>query len=139
MKRTYAEIPVIVCKVMGPVFILVAIWGFIDGENVLFFHVNAMHNTVHLLSGLASLACGFAGLKASRTFCLIIGAVYGLVAILGFAGVGAVIDLLHLNQADNFLHAGLAVLFLAVGLTSLAADRRLTPPPPATPPVSPAV
>ena len=63
-----------------------------------------------------ALACGFAGEAPSRTFAIVFGLVYGLVAILGFAGVQTVIDLLHLNDPDNWLHAGIAVLFLAVGL-----------------------
>lgn len=127
--------PTLVCKVMGLVFIVIAIWGFITKHSVLIFHVNTAHNLVHLLSGVAALACGFAGLKAARAFCIVFGAVYGVVAVLGFLGVTPVIELLHLNMPDNWLHLFLAALFLATGLMSLPAVRR--PPatsPPATPP-----
>jgi hypothetical protein len=106
----------ITCKIMGVVFIAVAIWGFIAGHAVLIFHVNTAHNIVHLLSGLTALACGFAGEAASRSFSIVFGIVYGLVAILGFAGVQAVVDLLHLNMADNWLHAGISLVFLVAGL-----------------------
>jgi hypothetical protein len=106
----------IVCKVMGVVFIVVGIWGFITGHEVLIFRVNAAHNAVHLISGLTALACGFAGEASARVFSMVFGLVYGMVAILGFAGVQAVIDLLHLNNADNWLHAGIAIVFLAAGL-----------------------
>jgi len=77
----------LVCKVMGVVFIIVAIWGFIDGHHVLIFHVNTAHNIVHLLSGIFALVCGFVGPRRSKGFCIIFGAVYGLVAILGFLDV----------------------------------------------------
>jgi len=128
-------IPVLVCRVVGAVFVVIALWGFIAGDRVLIFHVNAAHNTVHLLSGLAALACGFAGGKAarySRLFCLVFGGVYGLVALLGFAGVQAVADLLHLNVADNWLHLVLAVGFLASGLAGLPIPKP-QPPAPTTP------
>jgi hypothetical protein len=105
-----------VCKVMGVVFLVVAAWGFIAGDRVLIFHVNTAHNLVHLLSGLAALAAGFGSVRAARAFCLIFGAVYGLVGVLGFAGVAPVVDLLHLNTADNWLHVFIAVVFLAAGL-----------------------
>ena len=108
--------PRLLCKVMGVVFIAVAVWGFVTGDHVLMFHVNPAHNAVHLLSGLGALACGFSGPYASRLFCIIFGCVYGLVALLGFAGVARVVELLHLNAADNWLHAAIAVLFLGVAL-----------------------
>jgi hypothetical protein len=103
-------------KVMGAVFIIVAIWGFIDGQQVLVFHVNTLHNIVHLVSGLGALGAAFAGPRPARLFALIFGAVYGLVALLGFAGVQPVVDMLHLNPADNWLHLFLAVAFVGAGV-----------------------
>lgn len=108
----------LVCKLMGLVFIVVAVWGFIDGDSVLVFHVNPVHNVVHLLSGIGALACGFAGERASKLFSLGFGVVYGLVAALGLAGVQFVVDLLHLNGPDNWLHVAIAAVFLIVGLMS---------------------
>jgi len=104
------------CKVAGAVLIVVAIWGFITGDHVLIFHVNTTHNIVHLLSGVFALICGFAGESAARMFCFIFGSVYGLVAVLGFAQVDAVVERLHLNAADNWLHLFIALAFLAVGI-----------------------
>jgi len=101
-----------VCAVMGVAFLVVAVWGFIDGEHVLIFHVNTAHNIVHLLSGILALACAYAGEKAARSFCLIFGSVYGLVAILGFLNVAWANELLHLNDADDVLHLVIVVIFL---------------------------
>jgi hypothetical protein len=115
--------PTLLCKLMGIVFILVAAWGFVDGHEVLIFHVNTAHNVVHLASGIVALICGFAGSTAARAFCILFGVVYGAVAIAGFAGVEQAIELLHLNDADNWLHAGLSLLFLVVGLAALIPSR----------------
>ncbi len=104
------------CKAAGAILIVVAIWGFITGDHVLIFHVNTAHNIVHLVSGALALVCGFAGERPARVFSIAFGAVYGLVALLGFAGVAWVIELLHLNAADNWLHLGISVVFLAAGL-----------------------
>ena len=106
----------LICKLMGVVFVAIAIWGFIVGDQVLMFTVNTAHNAVHLISGLAALACGFAGEKAARGFSLVFGAVYGLVAVLGFLGVQFAVTQLNLNAADNYLHAGIAAVFLIAGL-----------------------
>lgn len=120
--------PVLVCKILGVVFILVAIWGFVTGTEVLIFSVNTVHNVVHLLSGIGALACGFAGFKASKAFCLAFGAVYLLVAILGFMNVEPVNRLLNLNNPDDFLHLGLAAIFLGAGLMAMKApDGARTP------------
>lgn len=101
----------IVCRVMGVIFIAIAIWGFITGDRVWIFHVNTTHNIVHLVSGIGALACSFSP-KAAKLFSIIFGAVYGLVGVLGFAGVPFLVDLLHLNAADNWLHIGIAAVFL---------------------------
>ncbi|HZW10532.1 MAG TPA: DUF4383 domain-containing protein [Phycisphaerales bacterium] len=106
------------CLVMGVLFLIVAVWGFIDGDNVLIFHVNAAHNMVHLLSGIAALACAFAGEQVARIFCWTFGLTYGLVALLGFAGVTVVEDLLHLNPADDWLHVGITLVFLLAAALS---------------------
>jgi hypothetical protein len=92
-----------VCRVMGVVFLIVAVWGFLSRDDMLMglFMVNGVHNVVHLLSGAVLLALGFATESTARMGLWVFTAVYGLVMILGFLGVQAVVDLLHLNRADN--------------------------------------
>ena len=109
-RRTVAQT---ICLFIGVAFVIVAIWGFVDGEHVLIFHVNTAHNLVHLASGIAALICGLASATAARVFCLVFGSVYALVALLGMANVAAVNELLHLNDADDALHAVIALLLLA--------------------------
>ncbi|MEA2427538.1 MAG: hypothetical protein QOF37_1166 [Thermoleophilaceae bacterium] len=83
--------------------------------------VNGWHNLVHILTGVFALA--FAGSYAgARTFCLVLAAVYALVAIWGFAiGDGhAILSIVPVNTEDNFLHAFIAVVSLVVGVTTPA-------------------
>jgi hypothetical protein len=77
--------------------------------------VNGWHNVVHIVTGLLGLA---AVSYAARTYALVLGAVYVVVAIWGFAettnGFGVILDFLPVNTEDNILH-------LVLGLTGLAA------------------
>ena len=114
----------LICKLLGVVFIVGAIWGFINNDKVLMFQVNMMHNLVHLASGILALLCGFAGAHAARGFCLIFGLVYGAVAILGLLKVQYVVDLLHLNAPDNYLHIGLSLVFLLAGMAPVSRGAR---------------
>ena len=82
----------------------------------IFFHVNAAHNAVHLLTGIVALLAGMAGVGASKTFFKIFGVVYGLVAVLGFVvGEGMLLGLISNNTADTWLHVGIAVVSLIIG------------------------
>jgi hypothetical protein len=114
MDRSVAQVA---CIFMGTVFLFVAAWGFINGHQVLIFHVNTAHNIVHLASGILALVCGLAGASAARIFCLLFGATYGVVALLGFVNVAAVNELLHLNDADDWLHLVISIVFLAAPFT----------------------
>lgn len=77
--------------------------------------VNGWHNLVHIVTGLVGLAA--AG-YAARTYALSVGLAYVVIAIWGFLevdhGIGTLLDVIPVDNADNFLH-------LAIGLTGLAA------------------
>ena len=101
----------------GLTFVLVGVLGFIPNPLVSsegIFEVNAMHNLVHLLTGAAFL---FGGLvlegKEDVTLKTVTAAYFG-VAILGFLTSGnTLLGLVHINEADRWLHLGLAVGMLA--------------------------
>jgi uncharacterized protein DUF4383 len=110
-----------VCKILGVVFLLVGVLGFVS-PNLLGAHLTPAHNVVHIVSGIIALYLGFAGtLSAAKAFCLIFGVVYLALGILGMA-LGAPPDRmwevgpLHLGQADHGIHILLGVIFLAGGL-----------------------
>lgn len=109
----------------GIVFLVVGILGFVpavtsgmpDMPMLLgIFHVNTVHNIVHLASGAVFLLCGLAGAGPSRTFFKIFGIVYALVAVLGFMNpAGPLLGMISNNPADNYLHTALAVVMLLIG------------------------
>jgi hypothetical protein len=46
-------------QVVGAVLTLVGVAGFFTGGTLLIFGINALHNVVHLVSGVLGLAAGF--------------------------------------------------------------------------------
>jgi len=103
--------------VLGAVFIIIGLLGFVNHPVLGIFEVNTLHNLIHLVSGILALV--FAGMAESqaKTFAVVLGVVYALVTILGFLFSGNVLGLIHANLADNLLHLVLAVVLLAVGLS----------------------
>ncbi len=121
-----------VCKLLGVVFILVGIAGFVKPD-LLMTHLTLAHNLVHIVSGAIALYFGFAGsASGARTFCLLFGAVYLLLGVVGFvlgqpgtptmAGMAADPKLwkvlpgtLELGKWDHIVHCLLGVVFLIGG------------------------
>lgn len=110
--------------VLGAVFVLVGLWGFVQDPVLGLFEVSLLHNLVHLLSGIVLLAAAFAaaGLYARQTL-LTLGVVYLIVTVLGFVAFDLTNTLLGAtqtepatNMADNFLHLLLAVVLIGVPL-----------------------
>lgn len=97
-----------------------AITGFSDffsktGDELIIFELNPLHNIAHL--GIGGLLMWASDLyDRSRIACLIVGVVYLVIAVAGFAGV--VVDtVLSVNAADNALHLATAFLALYFGST----------------------
>ena len=110
-----------VCKILGVVFLLVGVCGFI-APRLLGAHLTPAHNVVHIVSGAIALYFGFAGtLSAAKAFSLIFGVVYLALGILGMA-LGQppdrmwMVGPLEFGQADHGIHVLLGVIFLAGGL-----------------------
>ncbi|MGZ8794043.1 MAG: DUF4383 domain-containing protein [Gaiellaceae bacterium] len=122
-----------VARLVGIVFLLVGVAGFIPGittnlydglefagndgnaELLGIFKVSVLHNIVHGLFGVAGLALA-ATASGARTFLIGGGVIYLALWLLGIAG-GA--DWIPSNTADDWLHLGLGVgmIVLGVGLT----------------------
>lgn len=121
--------------IVGLVFVLVGILGFIPGittnydelgfidhngaELLGLFEVNALHNIAHLGLGIAGLVLA----RAHRTAVLYLvggGIVYAALFVFGLiVDHGSEANFIALNDADNWLHlilaAGMIVLGLALG------------------------
>lgn len=103
--------------VLGVVLTLVGIAGFFVEGSLLWFEVDPLHNIVHILSGVIGLVAASTSEGYARMYLIVFGIVYAVVAVLGFA-TGGVLGLLSVNDADNYLHAAIAVVCLVVGFGS---------------------
>ena len=114
----------------GVILLVVGILGFVpavtkDQMLLGIFHVNTIHNVVHLLSGAVALFCGMTSIGASRNYFRIFGIVYGAVAVLGLMHMGEHTNLLGLisnNDADTYLHIGIAAVSLILGFMPARAE-----------------
>lgn len=103
--------------VFGIFFIVAGIAGFIPAlspHQLLFglFMVDPIHNIIHLVSGACAILAAI-NTRYSQTYFRVFGIIYGLVAILGFISHDLI--LIHVNLADNYLHAAIAVIALYLG------------------------
>jgi len=113
-----------VALVFGVAFTLIGLLGFVpgvtttdaDGHQLLLglFMVDAVHNVVHLLSGVAGLI-GAANERYAKLYLVGFGVIYALVTLIGFF-TSPVLGFLHVNTADNWLHLVLTIGLLGAGL-----------------------
>lgn len=133
----------IVAAVFGVVFLVVGVLGFVPGattdvDTLTFagphgdaqllgiFHVSVLHNIVHLLFGVAGLA---AASRAQWAFGYLVGGgvIYAVLAVYGlFVHHDSDANFVPLNTADNWLHTGLAVAMIVLGLLLRPKARRDT-------------
>ena len=116
--------------VFGAVYVLVGLLGFVgplvtegtggDPDTLLgIFGINPLHNVAHLLVG-ALLLIGSRSAATAKTVNLVVGVVYLVLAILGFAGGVIVDDLINNNPADSVLHLATALLAIYFGTAGSA-------------------
>lgn len=109
------------CKVIGIIFLIVGVMGFI-APTMLGFHLTAVHNIIHIISGAVALYFGYAGsLIAARSFCITFGVIYLLLGILGYIAPRLVSGILMTDadsgadlHADNIFHILLGLVFIVV-------------------------
>lgn len=106
-------------KLFGVVFLLIGILGFVPGITsggmlLGIFEVNALHNVIHVATGLVALWAASSATN-SRLYFQVFGVVYALVTILGFTMGGNVLGLIMTNLADNLLHLVVALVALYAG------------------------
>jgi hypothetical protein len=114
-----------ICKVLGIVFLIIGLLGFIS-PNLLGMHLSGIHNIIHLISAALALYFGFAASpSAARAFSLIFGAIYLLIGALGFITPRLAIELLQARHApgglrnlaaDNIVHLLLGAIFIIAGM-----------------------
>jgi hypothetical protein len=117
----------LIATVFGAVYLLVGLLGFAvtsgigffatEGNNLIIFEVNPLHNVIHLAIGAALLYAGLKSTAMARTVNAGVGAVYLLVGVVGLFLLSSPLNIIALNGADNVLHLASAVLLLGVGLS----------------------
>ena len=123
--------------VLGVAFLAAGIMGFIrpltdaagdglfitgDAHLLGIFHVNWLHNLVHLGTGLLALGAA-ARTSSARVFAQGLGVIYTLVFLAGLL-TDDLLGILPLNGADNLLHVVTALTSLLVGFTPLGLRTR---------------
>ena len=122
--------------VFGVVYLLIGIAGFaVTGfdnfagktyeEELILFPVNPLHNIVHIAVGALWLG-GSRTHASAKSVNLLIGVVYGLVAVLGFAGVLKFLAIENAASADNWLHVASAALSIYFGTAGAEGARTAT-------------
>ncbi len=116
--------------VLGAVFLLIGVLGFAvttdvgfasrEGDTLLGFEVNPLHNIVHLLVGAVLLLGATRGVAAARSANIAVGGTYLVVGLIGLFILDSSANILALNSADNVLHLVSAAVLLGAGL---AADK----------------
>lgn len=106
--------------IFGIVTLAVGVLGFVPGittaEGLLLgiFQVDAMHNIVHVLTGIVAIGAAMGSGMYARLYFKVFGGVYALVAVLGFVMAGNVLGMM-MNMPDHLLHVAIAAFALYVG------------------------
>jgi hypothetical protein len=119
------------CLLAGLVVLLAGAFGFIsdasfggahDGRgDFLGFTVNGWHNVLHIVTGLFLLAMRGEAARA-RAGALAFGVFYAVVAVWGFITGDSVFGIVAIDDAANWVHAGLAALAILSALASPSAS-----------------
>ncbi|MGB8191610.1 MAG: DUF4383 domain-containing protein [Chitinophagaceae bacterium] len=113
---------------IGVIFIAVGLLGYINNPIIgdspdAIFHADSTHNMVHIVSGALFVLVALAAPAAAKGFMILFGIVYLLIGIVGLSAIGSdgmakILGFLHVNGNDNYLHIGLGVVIVLLGLTT---------------------
>jgi hypothetical protein len=111
---------------LGLTFVAVGLLGFVPNPIIAdspeaIFHADAIHSTVHIVSGVLFLLFAFAAPDNAGMFMKVFGVVYFLLGVLGLFTIGSegvtrLLGFLHVNGADNYLHIVLGVVIFLAGM-----------------------
>jgi hypothetical protein len=123
--RTGRTVNQTIALAFGVIYTLVGIAGFFvtgdvpfagkEGDPVILFDVNGLHNIVHLLIGVALIAAAKRH-DTARGANLAIGVTYLALGVLGPLINDTAVDVIGLNGADHVLHLASGALLTAVAL-----------------------
>src|SRR5215212_936549 len=133
--------------ILGIVFVLVGVLGFVPGINQMhhddpnltvtgpgtghllgLFHVNVLHNLVHIVFGIMGIVMSRAG--SAVAYCRFVAVAYGLLAILGLIPAMKLqytFGLIPIEGNDVWLHALIALAAAVFGWGAVGRDVTATP------------
>jgi len=135
---------------VGVTFLLVGVLGFVPGVTTSYdqlslagresgalllglFAVSVLHNLVHLAFGVAGVFMARTT-KLARAYLIGGGIIYAVLGVYGLViDQDSAANLVPVNTADNWLHLGLAVGMIGLGVLGGALDRRTHPASSSTP------
>ena len=113
--------------IIGVIFIIVGILGFIDNpivgksENAI-FRTDMLHNIVHIVSGVLFVCFAMFAAASVRSFMILFGLIYLALGVIGAMQIGhaemKLFGFLHVNKMDNYLHIVLGVVIMLAGFVS---------------------
>ena len=104
---------------LGIVLLVVGLLGFFMSSPLLgIFETDSLHNIIHVASGALGLIMINMGDAMGRTFLILFGFVYLVVALIGYVQGNTVLGLIGVNAADNMLHILIAAVCLVIGFGS---------------------
>lgn len=111
----------IIAILFGIGFIFAGVAGFLptfvqDGLLFGYFEVNAMHNMVHLVSGVIAIMAA-TRFSLAKLYFQVFGIIYTLLALVGFWRNGDLF-VMHMNMADNILHIVIGVVAIYLGFSA---------------------
>jgi hypothetical protein len=112
--------------IFGAMFVLVGLLGYTSnpliGPDGLFM-TNGAHNMTHILIGVILLFASTQTERAAYLSNMTFGALYLLLALMGFASIGNeghtnLLGMVHINGADNWLHVALGVGMIGIAMAA---------------------
>jgi len=101
---------------IGVVFLIVGILGFFMNPILGIFETDAIHNIIHLATGIAAILTGLTSEAAARGSAKLFGVIYAVVAVLGLISpAGDILGIIANNSADTLFHFVFAAIFLVLG------------------------
>jgi hypothetical protein len=106
--------------VIGIIFLLVGILGFIPGNGIVgagsLFETDAVHNVVHLIFGIILVWVAVKAAEKAPTTLKVVGVIYLLLAIVGFIQGDNILGIAA-NGADHWLHLVLGIVIGGLGFS----------------------
>ena len=116
-----------VALAFGVVFVVIGVLGFVLGSSTMdtrlmigLFHVNLVHNVVHLVFGVWGLVASRSG-KWAETYAEVGGVVYLVLALVGFFAPNG-FGLIPIGSHNIWLHGLIGLILAYVGFGAVEVD-----------------